>query len=332
MKTLILKSNETEKAAEILNSGGVVAIPTETVYGLAASIFNEKAAAKIFKAKGRPADNPLIVHISDLSQLSSVVSEFPGMACKLAEKFWPGPLTMILPKEKNISDFITAGLDSVAVRFPAHKIALEIISKTGPLAAPSANTSGRPSPTSMTHVLGDLGGKIEAVIDGGECEIGLESTVLSLLGDIPEILRPGAVTAEDLEKILGSVKVNKSIQSQAKTNEKVISPGMKYKHYSPRAKVIIVSGDYINFVNSKANEGSAALCFDEDVAFLKTPFVSLGTKNNQNQQAKKLFSALRACDEMGAKVVYARMLDESGIGFAALNRLLRAADFEVIEV
>ena len=199
MKTLHLDETNLTQAAKILSSGGIVAIPTETVYGLAGNAFDPQAIKKIFIAKGRPSDNPLIVHISDIEEVYNVVSYFPQKAKKLAEKFWPGPLTMILPKNKNIPDEVTAGMDSVAVRFPSNKIAREIIKKSGvPLVAPSANLSGRPSPTQFSHVVKDLDGKVDAIVDGGNCDIGVESTVISLLQDVPKLLRPGAITPEDI--------------------------------------------------------------------------------------------------------------------------------------
>ncbi|MDR1253399.1 MAG: threonylcarbamoyl-AMP synthase [Oscillospiraceae bacterium] len=243
----------TTKISNILKSGDVAAIPTETVYGLAADIFSIQAIKKIFKAKGRPTDNPLIVHVSSLEQALSLVKIFPDSAQKLAAKFWPGPLTMILPKSNIVPFKVSAGLETVAIRFPFHKLAKAVITKTKtPLAAPSANLSGSPSPTSALHVLCDLNGKIPAILDGGKCQIGLESTVITLATNPPCLLRPGAVTQEQIESLIGRIDVHPSVNS-FQSGFKAFSPGMKYKHYAPKAEVYLVKGDreaYINYVNS----------------------------------------------------------------------------------
>ena len=230
MKTLILNENEIEKAADIIKNGGLVAMPTETVYGLAANALDGKAVAKIFKAKGRPMDNPLIVHISDISQIYPLVREFPEKARILAEKFWAGPLTIILPKSDIIPDEVSAGLDTVAIRFPSNKIAQALISKSMPLAAPSANLSGSPSPTNARHVFDDMNGRIDAIIDGGECEVGVESTVITLATDTPRLLRPGGITVEQLREAIGDVIIDDAVLNPLKSGEKAASPGMKYKH------------------------------------------------------------------------------------------------------
>ena len=254
MNTAILKESEISKAAKIIRSGGLVAIPTETVYGLAANALDGKAVSKIFVAKGRPMDNPLIVHIASVDDIENLVSEFPEKAHLLAKHFWPGPLTMILPKSKIIPDEVSAGLETVAVRFPSNKTAQKIIAESGvPLAAPSANSSGYPSPTEASHVKEDLFGKIDAIVDGGKCNVGVESTVITLASDVPRLLRPGAVTLEQIKDVIGEVEVDKAICNRLDEGEKVISPGMKYKHYSPLAKVILVKGSddaYIKYVNS----------------------------------------------------------------------------------
>lgn len=233
MKTEIVDSEKVLFAVDLLKRGELVAIPTETVYGLAASIWNEEALENIFKVKGRPSDNPLIVHVSSLEQVNDLVVEIPPLAVALMKKFWPGPLTLVLPKSKKISNRVSGGLSSVAIRMPSHQLARELIEMAGPLAAPSANLSGKPSPTSAFDVLEDLEGKIPLILDGGECEVGIESTVLSLLEKTPRILRPGKITREDLEKVLG-----KPVQVGGKDLNH--SPGTRYKHYSPKAKVSLI--------------------------------------------------------------------------------------------
>ncbi len=337
MNTAILKESEISKAAKIIRSGGLVAIPTETVYGLAANALDGKAVSKIFVAKGRPMDNPLIVHIASVDDIENLVSEFPEKAHLLAKHFWPGPLTMILPKSKIIPDEVSAGLETVAVRFPSNKTAQKIIAESGvPLAAPSANSSGYPSPTEASHVKEDLFGKIDAIVDGGKCNVGVESTVITLASDVPRLLRPGAVTLEQIKDVIGEVEVDKAICNRLDEGEKVISPGMKYKHYSPLAKVILVKGSddaYIKYVNSLRDKKNVfALCFDEDVKSIKIPCVSYGESGNSEEQANKLFSCLRELDKLNAKLVYARCPKENGVGLAVYNRLIRAAGFEVMIV
>ena len=322
------------KAVEILKSGGLVAIPTETVYGLAANIYDRKAISNIFVAKGRPSDNPLIVHISNINMIRDLVAKITYQARALADKFWPGPLTIILPKTDKINSIVSGGLDTVAIRMPKHKIALSIIDKLGiPLAAPSANRSGSPSPTSAKHVYDDLNGRIDAVVDGGICEYGVESTVISFAGDIPVILRPGAVTYEMIKETIGDVQIDKSVYSKLEIGQKAVSPGMKYKHYSPECKVVIVDGssqEYIEYINELTGEGIYAFCYDEDIPFLKIPYISYGAENNLLEQSRNLFDRLRYLDEINAKIVYVHCPKKTGIGLALYNRLLRSAGFEVI--
>ena len=336
MKTLCLATNETYKAAEILSSGGIVAIPTETVYGLAADAFNTEAIKKIFIAKGRPSDNPLIVHISEIDEIYNLVSELPEKAQILAKKFWPGPLTMILPKKSSVSDYITAGMPSVAVRFPSHPIAREIIKKTkSPLVAPSANLSGSPSPTKFEHVFNDLNGKVDAILNAGDCNIGIESTVISMLEPTPRLLRPGFITPDDIESVIGPIIVDNSVYHKLSPDQKVLSPGTKYKHYSPKAEVIILKGSYqryASFVNSKANKNIVALCFDQDIPNLKVPYISYGSAENEKQQAQKIFDALRECDKLNPNIIYAHYLKSEGVGIAVYNRLIRSAGFNIIEI
>ena len=324
------------RAAEILKGGGLVAIPTETVYGLAANALNETAVGHIFEAKGRPQDNPLIVHIARLEDWEPLVASVPERARLLAERFWPGPLTIILPKSNRIPSVVSAGLDTVAVRCPSHPAARAVIEAAGlPLAAPSANTSGRPSPTRAEHVLHDLGGRIDAVLDGGECGVGLESTVVSLCGEVPRLLRPGGVTAEQLRSALGEVEIDPAVLSRLKEGEKAMSPGMKYKHYSPRSRVVILDGNgaqYRTYLLSHQDENPAALCFEEDLPLPGVPCVCYGSEHEPDSQAHRLFDALRQVDDLDAGVVYARCPEKSGVGLAVYNRLIRAAGFEVIKL
>ncbi len=324
------------KAVEILKSGGLVAIPTETVYGLAANIYDRKAISNIFVAKGRPSDNPLIVHISSMDMIDPLVDKMTYKTQALADKFWPGPLTIILPKTDRVNNIVSGGLDTVAIRMPKHKIALNIIDKLGiPLAAPSANRSGSPSPTSAKHVYDDLNGRIDAIVDGGVCEYGVESTVISFAGDIPTILRPGTVTYEMIKETIGDVRIDKAVYNKLESGKTAISPGLKYKHYSPRCKVIIVDGckeKYIEFVNKIISEKSYAFCYDEDIPFLKIPYISYGARHNLLQQSRNLFDKLRYLDEINAETVYVHCPKKEGIGLALYNRLLRSAGFEVINL
>lgn len=343
METLFLKNDAygVKKAAEILKSGGLVAIPTETVYGLAADALSGEAVKKIFQAKGRPADNPLIVHVADVADIErlSLVKEFPEKARKLAEKFWPGPLTIIMKKGDVIPDEVSAGLDTVAVRLPSHKTARALIEKSGcALAAPSANSSGRPSPTTAAHVMDDMDGKIDAVLDGGACAVGVESTVVTVVTNPPRILRPGLVTKEEIESVIGETEVDRAVLGRLESGEKASSPGMKYKHYSPKARVVLVRASdaaYRNFINRtfEKDKTTAALCYDEDMAHLAAPCVSLGGGNDEESQAKALFDALRKLDAIpGVKTAFARCPKTDGVGMALFNRLIRAAAFDVIDI
>ena len=336
MKTVRLTDNleGIKAAAEILKSDGIVALPTETVYGLAASAYSDTAIGKVFAAKGRPQDNPLIVHISDMDMLGDVVADFPGDAKKLAEKFWPGPLTMVLGKSEKVCDSVSRGLKTVAVRMPENKVAREVIRVSGlPLAAPSANLSGSPSPTSAGHVIADLEGKIDAVIMSGDCTVGVESTVVSLAVSPPRLLRPGFITAEQLREVLPDLVIDKAVLEELGRGEKAASPGMMYKHYSPKTEVFLVEGgdkEFIRFVNDKEN--SAAVCFSEEADKIKIKTLSLGSKNKPDDHAKRLFSLLRECDGLGVNTVYIHAPDKSGIGLAVYNRLVRAAGFKVIKL
>ncbi|MGX8710704.1 MAG: L-threonylcarbamoyladenylate synthase [bacterium] len=339
MQTLRLNANNREDiltAAQILRDGGLVGIPTETVYGLAANALDGKAVAGIFAAKGRPMDNPLIVHISDFDQISQLVRKVTPEAEKLAKAYWPGPMTIILPKSDKIPDEVSAGLDTVAIRFPSHPAARALIDAAGiPLAAPSANLSGHPSPTAAEHVLNDLDGKIEAVVDGGPCGVGVESTVVTLACDPPRLLRPGGITLEQLRCVLGTVEMDSAVLHPLKEGVRASSPGMKYKHYSPKANVIIIDGSfdaYRDYVNSHGGDGTAALCYSGEDAELTVPTVCYGGEDDYGEQARGLFDALRRLDEIQAKTVYARCPEPKGVGLAVYNRLIRAAGFEVLHL
>lgn len=337
MKTLRLDTkSDKEKsiriAADILNNGGIVAMPTETVYGLAASAFSDEAIKKVFEAKGRPQDNPLIVHIDTLDKLEDIAVQIPESAKKCAEAFWPGPFTMVLKKSDKVCKSVSAGLDTVAVRMPSDEIARELMKVSNlPLAAPSANTSGYPSPTSASHVINDLDGKIDAVLMGEDCEVGVESTVVALFGDKPRLLRPGYVTLEQLKKILPDIEVDKAVLSEPEKGKPVASPGMKYKHYSPKCEVYLVSGTaerYADYVNA-ANDG-IAVCFSEDVPLLNGEYIVYGDGVKPETLAKNVFSVLRTLDDTGVKKAYFHSPDTSGVGLAVYNRLLRAAAFKTV--
>ncbi len=333
MKTLRLSSSDEDlkTAGEIIRRGGLVAFPTETVYGLGANAFDEKAAKNIFRAKGRPADNPLIVHIADKKDIAEIVSDVPPKAKKLIDAFFPAPLTVIMKKSEKIPLTVSAGLDTVGVRMPQNETARRFIKAAGvPIAAPSANKSGRPSPTDARYVLSDMDGEIDAVIEGGQCSIGVESTVISMVGDIPVILRPGAVTKEQIEKVVGEVRLAKAVKENV-TNETVRSPGMKYKHYAPKAEVVLVKGSASKFKAFTANKkGAMALCFEEDEVAI--PRVTYGRQGDDESQAKALFSSLRHLDELGAEKVYAHCPSETGVGLAVYNRMIRAAAFRIIDL
>lgn len=340
MKTLRLDiiSGDYDKnikiASDILKSGGIVAVPTETVYGLAASALDDNAIKNVFKAKGRPQDNPLIVHISGMDMLRKVAREIPDTAIRCANAFWPGPFTMVLKRTDLVAESVCGGLDTVAIRMPSERSIRDIIECSGlPLAAPSANTSGMPSPTTYTHVLNDLDGKIDAVVCGNDCLVGVESTVVSLFGEKPRLLRPGAITLEQLKEVLPDIEVDKAVLAEPEKNAKVSSPGMKYKHYSPKTEAFLVEGsskDFAEFVNGKEN--SLALCFSEDEEFISTKYMVYGTKSDESTLAKNVFSALRDVDNENVNSVYIHAPSKSGVGLAVYNRLIRAAAYKVIKL
>ena len=338
LKTLELAVNKEniELAARIINASGVVGMPTETVYGLAASALDQKAVEKIFIAKGRPQDNPLIVHISDMDMLYPLIRELPEKAELCAKAFWPGPFTMVLPKSGVIPSSVSAGLDTVAVRMPDHEVAREFISACKlPIAAPSANISGLPSPTTAEHVVRDMSGKIDAVLMAEPCRVGVESTVVSFAVNPPRLLRPGGITLEQLRQVIPDIVVDKAVLEKADASKPVASPGMKYKHYSPSCEVILISADsekYSTYLNGIKEENFVALCFEEDKKNLTCPTVCYGSATDGESQAAELFDALRSLDEQGYTKCYAHAPRLDGVGLAVYNRLIRAAAFRVIEL
>lgn len=337
METKVLKASKEaiEKAAEIIKSGGVVGVPTETVYGLGANALDACAVDKIFEAKGRPKDNPMIVHVSSMEEILPLVKKFPENAKKLAEKYWPGPLTIIMPKSDIVPARTSGNLDTVAIRMPSHPVMQEIIKKSGcPIAAPSANLSGSPSPTNAKYVFDDMDGKIPLIIDGGECVVGLESTVITLAGEKPRLLRPGGITPEQLSEVLGEIEIDKAVKSKLEEKEKASSPGMKYKHYAPKTKVIIIKAEkqkYIDYISSQS-ENAVALCFEDEAENIPIKCVTYGKSDDSSSQAKRLFDALRELDETGAEVAFAHCPSDEGVGLAVYNRLLRSAGFDIIEL
>ena len=334
IKTEILKEDiiSLDIAAELLKNGEVVAIPTETVYGLAGNGLSADSVKKIFEAKGRPADNPLILHIENVDALYEHSHNVPDLALKLAKEFWPGSLTMILEKKPNVPYETSGGLDTVAFRMPNNKWTLELIRKCGfPLAAPSANLSGLPSPTCVQHVCRDMSGRIPLIIDGGTCSCGLESTVITFTDSGIKILRPGAVTPEMLEKYC-SVQIDKAVTDGLDNDREALSPGMKYKHYSPKAQVYMVDcnsdDDFISFVNENADDNTFVL-FEDDVN-IEAHILPYG--KTADEEAAELFASLRKADDMGAEKIYVRSPEKKGIGLAVYNRLIRAAAFKVIKL
>lgn len=334
MKTerLTTSKQDIEKAGRIIRNGGLVAFPTETVYGLGADALNAQAVQSIFEAKGRPGDNPLIVHIAEQADIVPLVAEVTPQAQALIEAFFPAPLTIVLKKSACVPPVTSGGLDTVAVRMPENETARALIKASGcPIAAPSANTSGLPSPTKAQYVIEDMNGKIDAVIDGGDCRYGVESTVITLAEETPTILRPGAITKEMIEQVIGKVAIAPSVLEGLRENETAASPGMKYQHYAPRAKIMLVKADkarYEAFVNEKTD--AFALCFEGDAVAI--PHVVYGREQDDISQAQALFTALRRLDEMGAQKVYARLPRQSGVGLAVYNRLIRAAAFRIIDL
>lgn len=334
-----------KEAGEIIKAGGLVAFPTETVYGLGGDALNPMSSKKIYAAKGRPSDNPLIVHIADMKDLELIVDKVSDEAIKLAEHFWPGPLTMILPKSDKVPMETTGGLDTVAIRMPVHKTAMEFIKAAGGyVAAPSANLSGKPSPTCARYVKQDMDGRIDMIIDGGDAGIGLESTIVDLSVNPPMLLRPGYITIDDLRQVLGTVDIDKTIlDGDCKDAPK--APGMKYRHYAPKGSLTIIQGDeqkVIEYINENARKLSAegkkvgvigtdealGSYLNEEIASLK----SIGSRSDEEMIAHRLYTILREFDDEDIEVIFSESFDASGIGQAIMNRLLKAAGHMVIEL
>lgn len=344
----LLTYPQIQEAARWLAAGEVVAFPTETVYGLGANALSDEASQKIFQAKGRPGDNPLIVHIACEQQLEGVVDKMTELGRKLSDAFWPGPLTLILPKGDKVCSTVTAGLNTVAVRMPDHPLALALIKAANlPIAAPSANLSGKPSPTRAEHVLHDLGGRIVGVLDGGETGVGLESTVVDVTGEYAMILRPGSITKEDLQEVVGKVEVDPaiepslgSISEQGKSQPR--SPGVKYTHYAPNAPLYIVDSQRgLTHMQEKIKEEVikhrargyrvAVLTTDEfKAAYQAEAVISLGKRSDPASIAANLYAALRKCDQLSVEIIFAESFPEEGLGAAIMNRLRKAAGGKMI--
>lgn len=332
-----------EKAGEILRSGGLVAFPTETVYGLGGNALDKEAARKIYAAKGRPSDNPLIVHIADLGELDELVSEIPPMAERLMEAFWPGPMTLILRKKSIIPDETTGGLDTVAVRMPSDPIAAALIRAAGvPIAAPSANRSGRPSPTRAGHVIEDMRGRIEMILDGGPVGIGLESTIIDCTEESPVILRPGYISREMVAGLLGSVSLDAASTGPMKEGERPRAPGMKYRHYAPKAALTLFEGEsgaVAEQIRMRTADGLRAgkrigiLAADETFSNYPEGIVrSIGSRERAETVAHNLFAVLREFDDLDVDVIYSESFSSEGLGQAIMNRLMKAAGYQIVHV
>lgn len=327
-----------EEFGKMLREGKTVIFPTETVYGLGANALDEDAAAKIYTAKGRPSDNPLLVHVSDISEVDNLVENVDEKAKLLMEKFWPGPLTILFKKKSVIPDRTSGGLDTVAIRMPSDEVARRIIkAATVPIAAPSANISGKPSPTKAEHIIEDMKGRVDAILIGGECNFGVESTIVDLSGDYPLVLRPGCVTLEMLREVLGKVEIDPSLMNKD-DNIKAKAPGMKYKHYSPDAQVYIVSGDDSSRIskinelideNSKKGLKTGVLCMSKNLDSYKAKTFDLG--NNYEEAAHNLFDELIKLDKEGIDIAYAESFEEKGVGVAIMNRLKKSAGYRIIK-
>ncbi len=337
MQTRLLTPADASAGADILRAGGLLGIPTETVYGLGADGLNEAAVHAIFAAKGRPQDNPLILHVPSVDWLERYCRDIPDAAYALAARFWPGPLTMILRRRPNVPDAVTAGLDTVGMRCPNCAVTREVISLAGvPVAAPSGNTSGRPSPTTAAAMLEDMDGKIDAILDGGPCSVGVESTIIDLTATPPRLLRPGGVTLEELEELLGEVAVDEAVRRLMAPGERPKAPGMKYRHYAPKAPVTVVKGENAAtaaYIAAHLGEKSGVICFDEYAScFAGHPVEAIGPAADQAQQARHIFEALRAFDHLDVAEIWAQSPRDDGIGLAVTNRLNKAAGFHIIEL
>ena len=340
MNTVMLSADKNQDllyAAELIRRGELVAIPTETVYGLGANGLDENAVRKIFSAKGRPSDNPLILHIAKPEQMAELCHSIPQTAWHLADKFWPGPLTMVLPVKDHVPKVTTAGLDTLAVRCPETPATRELIRLAGvPIAAPSANTSGKPSTTTAAHVKADMDGRISAIIDGGACKVGVESTIVDLTGDTPRLLRPGGISPEELKEILGELLIDKAVLAQISHDEVVRAPGMKYKHYAPQAEVLIVKGSSkvaADYIRGHWDDGCAVMCFEEELPYYEGLYaLAYGKEEDALSLSAGLFATLRELDREQIRKVYARCPEGGGVAYAVQNRLKKAAGFREIEV
>lgn len=337
METIQLGTADIEQAAGILRAGGLLGIPTETVYGLGANGLDESAVARIFQAKGRPQDNPLILHIPSADWLERYCEDIPTDAYRLAEAFWPGPMTIILRRKPIVPDVVTAGLDTVGMRCPSHPVCRAIIQAAGvPVAAPSGNASGRPSPTNVKDMLEDMEGKIEGIVDGGPCSVGVESTIIDLTCRPPRLLRPGGVTLESLRSVLGEVGVDPAVTRLMGPGEQPKAPGMKYRHYAPKAPVIVVKGEpekTAGYIREHLKEGEGVVCFDEFAGLYPGHVVErLGPLQDKAAQARHVFDALRAFDGTSVSAIWSQCPDEGGMGLAISNRLNKAAGFHIVTV
>lgn len=339
---ILQNAEKIQAAAAIIRQGGLVAFPTETVYGLGADALNAAASEKIYAAKGRPSDNPLIVHIAAFADMEKIAKKLPSQARLLSDAFWPGPLTMIVEKNERVPYETTGGMDTVAIRMPSHPIALALIRESGGyIAAPSANTSGKPSPTLAEHVALDLNGRIPMILDGGPVGIGIESTIVDLTESVPMILRPGYITQEMLENVIGEVRMDPGILD-ADSMQKPKAPGMKYKHYAPKADLVLVDGEehrVVEKINTLTAEAIAlgkkvgVICTDETYGYYKRgTVVSIGARSNEDAIAQHLYMILREFDDMDVDMIYSESFATPRIGQAIMNRLLKAAGHQVISV
>ncbi len=348
MKTELIKltkdniDDAVSRAASVLDEGGLVAFPTETVYGLGGNALDSSASMKIYAAKGRPSDNPLIVHIAEISALDAIVDEVDERALSLAKAYWPGPLTMIMRKSDLVPYETTGGLDTVAIRMPDNEIALRLIKESsGYIAAPSANTSGRPSPTKAEHVMEDLEGRIPMILDGGAVGIGIESTIVDLSEDIPTILRPGYITPEMIEQAIGEVRMDPALM-EVSGSAQPKAPGMKYRHYAPKAQLTLVRGEQAGvtariqeliLAEAAAGHKVGIICSDESKDSYNADIVlSLGSRANEEEIARHLFDGLRQFDEEDVDVIYSECFDAPGLGIAVMNRMLKAAGHQIIDI
>lgn len=338
-----VNNEELNKICDLIKSGEIVIFPTETVYGIGANAFDENAVVKIFKAKGRPSDNPLIVHIAKKSTISDIAKDITEVEQKLIDNFMPGPFTLILKKTDRIPSVVSAGLDTVAIRMPNNEIAKQIIINSGvPISAPSANISGKPSGTTISDIRYELESKVSAIVDGGESEIGLESTVVKVIDEVPYILRPGKITPDDIKNVIGKVEFGKGVFEQVKEDEIVESPGVKHKHYAPKTPATMIYSEnnknltnYINNIIKEYNGDVVVVGFDEhreEIDINRNRFISLGSQNNLEQIARNVYSSLRKADSINGKIIIIEGVKEKGLGIAVMNRLLRSCGYNYIEI